>query len=294
MIFVSQGHEKGIGVEVFLRSLSCLPISLHSKIKFIVSPKTLEQNTKFFTDHNLIRSIIFNPEFSKNSSENETMASLLAALDTIGPKDILLTLPSSKDQFIYQGSSHTGHTEFFRNYFKNELISMLFIGSSFHLLLLTEHISISQVAPTLKRGKIRERIQLALSSLNHNVKQVVLLGIDPHCGDKGAISFIDGLWDDVKNVTWPNKIKILGPISADSLLQNPNLSSSSLVVSAYHDQGLSLFKSVHGHFGINRTIGMPFMRLSPDHGTAFDLYNKGTASIQGTLHTLLYALKNQV
>jgi 4-hydroxythreonine-4-phosphate dehydrogenase len=220
------------------------------------------------------------------------MSALNAGLSLVGPKDILLTLPSSKDQFIYQNNNLAGHTEFFRNYFANPHISMLFVGEVFHLLLLTEHISISAVANFLEKDQFEMRIKLALANMP-KVNKVILLGIDPHCGDKGAISHLDALWDRLSSTRWDPKVEFIGPVSADSLIQNSQLTKNALVVSAFHDQGLSLFKSLHGHMGINRTIGMPFMRLSPDHGTAFALYGKGSASIQGTLHTLLYALKNQ-
>ncbi|MDH4466777.1 MAG: 4-hydroxythreonine-4-phosphate dehydrogenase PdxA [Bacteriovoracaceae bacterium] len=290
MIIVSQGHERGIGLEGFFRSLLCLPAMTYSQFELIISHKAYEFHKHYFKNPAL-KNLNLNL-FNNFSPYSDTMQALEISLNKISPKDILITLPSSKDQFIDKHYQYSGHTDFFRSFYRDGNISMLFVGSRFHALLLTEHISISSVHEALLSMQINEKLKLAINALPE-LSKLIILGIDPHCGDKGVISHVDDLWPKLifnLEASFPH-LEIIGPISADSLIQNPNLDAKTLVVSAYHDQGLSLFKSIHGHLGINRTVGLPFVRLSPDHGTAFDLFQSGKMSIIGTLQTMNYALQ---
>lgn len=283
-IYVTQGHEKGIGLEVFLRSLQCVPVKWHQDFCLIAQPDVIEQHA------HLVRGISVPTQFiDTDTSTTPTLAALDKALSQITNEDVLLTLPSSKDQFVKAGASICGHTDFLRMYSQNENLTMSFVGELFRMVLLTEHVSLSQLAALLDSKKIIRKLHLVCESFSE-MDNMILLGIDPHCGDGGVISRLDDIWTEVKQ-QWRGSIPLIGPVSADSLLQNRDvkLGPKTVVVSAYHDQGLGLFKSVHGHLGINRTLGLPFVRLSPDHGTAFGQFLQGTSLLSGLLKTIIYA-----
>jgi 4-hydroxy-L-threonine phosphate dehydrogenase PdxA len=291
VIYVTQGHEKSIGLEVFIKSI--LSLSQHKDITLIASKKSLTDTLKsisisseFTSGFLILEGFKVINYIEPNLEENtQTMACLLKAIELANSKDILLTLPSSKDQFIYKGIQLNGHTEFFRNYYNNLDLCMFFQRKQSNYLLLSDHIPLKQVCSYITPQLIYNKVKTVLSYY-HSFKDVHFAGVNPHAGEGGLlgneeINFLDPI--DKLREEFSN-INFYAPTSGDTLAFIE--SQASLLVYSYHDQALSCFKGVHQLLGANITLGLPFLRYSVDHGTAFDLYGKGCANYMGCLEIL--------
>lgn len=304
MIHVTQGHEKGIGLEVFFKSTLFLPqfvlenFKLHACIdsckdtlETLGIPYTINEDSIQFSE----KLITFDSLNSK--VKFESTGSLDQAVAQCGPKDILITLPTSKSQLECKGKSCAGYTEYFRHQFENTNISMLFKSYDLFVLLLSDHIPLNKVTTFIDEKLIKGKVELTLEAIKKYFskypEEVLFSGINPHSGENGILGTEDSLITDqidFFNKKYPS-IDFSGPHPGDTVHFNLNQEKTQLAVYAFHDQGLSFFKSKYGLFGINITMGLPFLRMSVDHGTAFPLYGKNQASPSGCLYVLNEAYK---
>ena len=210
-------------------------------------------------------------------------------MNIISKNDIFLTLPSNKSEILLENVLVPGHTEYFRKYFSNNNLTMNFLSKSENVLLLSDHISISEVQNYLTHSNILNKVSTSLDNFpsNRDLKEVFFAGINPHCGESGQISTFDRILDQVIIDLRAQylHIKFHRPLAADTLHFKFN-NSEQLFVYGHHDQGLGPFKLKNGLIGINLTLGMPFKRVSVDHGTAVDLHGKNIANYQGMLFLL--------
>lgn len=289
MIYTTQGHEKGIGLEVFIKSFICLPNNLRKEFTLICYEESLIQTLKSINISISYFKSIIKVIFLESTAYSQTLSCLLHSFSLLKPNDILLTLPSSKDQFKYQNKNYSGHTEFFRNYFNNSDISMNFISDRMNLLLLSDHIPLSSVSTFLSKDRIIKLVKSTLDNIpvSMNLNEVLFSGINPHCGENGLIGDSDfNISEAISSlkINYPY-LNFVGPLAGDTLhFCHKNINQ--LLVYAFHDQGLTIFKQQNGLMGINTSLGMPFIRVSPDHGTAFDLFGKNMSNYQGMLFLL--------
>ncbi|MFA6237225.1 MAG: 4-hydroxythreonine-4-phosphate dehydrogenase PdxA [Bacteriovorax sp.] len=286
MIYVTQGHESGIGLEIFLKSFLLLSREERKLVTLVVSRDDFNKNLNdlkldviHFKDLNIIE--------NKNSTKYSSTNSLLTALELIGGKDILITLPTSKDQLVFNSQNQAGYTEFFRSYYGNKNIAMTFKGPDQNVLLITDHIALKEVTNKISPELIVDKLRITLDNFKkyfYEFEDVVLSGINPHAGENGILG------DEEKHIKMAiselqksYKLIFRGPFSGDTLHHQHDKSKKQLFVYMYHDQGLAQFKSHYGLIGLNITLGLPFLRLSVDHGTAFDLYGKNHANVSGML-----------
>ncbi len=192
----------------------------------------------------------------------------------------LVTAPLSKTLIQKSGYKKAkGHTEILQQITGASDVHMVFIGQHFNVLLATGHIPLEQVPRTLTKKKLETALQHALAlrkvlkkSLQH--KPVALLGLNPHAGEAGLLGkqelqIFSPLIKKYQNV--------VGPLPPDVAFLKKNWDQFSVFVCPYHDQGLIPFKMIHGAQGYHLTFGLPFIRTSVDHGTAFDIYGKNKA-----------------
>lgn len=291
MIRVTQGHQNSISLEVFLKSFLCLNKDKQNNITLYCGKESLEQNLEFLR---LKYSIKDNAvEFSGNTlkcffidkNPSETTGALLSAMEDIKDDDVLFTLPSSKDQFFINETSVSGHTEFFRKYFKQEKICMYFNRNDLNILLLTDHIPLEKVGETLTTDFIYNKVLFFLKNMNFS--KVIFTGINPHSGEDGLLGVNENLlkaaFEQLRR-DFP-KTEFLGPYAGDTAIFK-HKSKDQLFIYAFHDQGLGVFKTIHKLNGKNITIGLPFRRVSVDHGTSFELYGKNIANYTGCLEIL--------
>ena len=304
MIIVTQGHENSIGLEVFLKSFIMLTPSQRQEIILFTNKKTLEKNLHFlFKDFSFeneqvhfsgatLKCVFSNMGFGNHT---ESTISLLNAINQIGNDDILITLLTSKDQLHFNGQTTAGYTEFLRKAYSNKDLAMTFISDKESILLITDHIALENVIDEVQRQTIHNKILYTLNTFQKyffDIDHLLIAGLNPHAGESELLGKQERvITQAVSNLgkVFPKK-KFIGPIPGDSMALRGDDLSKVLQVYMYHDQGLSYFKGRNGLLAANVTVGLPFLRMSVDHGTAFDLYGKNKANPLGCLFVLNKAL----
>lgn len=283
MIYVTQGHEKGIGLEIFFKSFLLLPQNQKKQITLIATKSSYTQNIKDlgFDPKNFKElNILF---CDQQDGPTPSSASLIRALKVINPSDILVTLPTSKDQLVLDNQNKAGYTEFFRDYYHNPDIAMTFKSHDDYVLLISDHIPLKDVTTFITEKTIIEKTKICIDFYKKYFTafdEVLFSGINPHVGEGGILGSEDSIILPAINKLkgfYP-KIIFNGPYSGDTLHVYENKNNKQLSVYMHHDQALAKFKAIHGLIGLNISMGLPFLRLSVDHGTAFDLYGKNKAN----------------
>ena len=315
MIYVTSGHEKGIGLEVFLKSLRQLPRPVAHHCLLLVDQKVLIKQLKYLAWHYRLAIDPPTQKFQLALGKHLSLAGIF--LDNFMParprssayliylwqklrptaQDIVFTLPTSKDQLFWRKPC-LGHTEWLRQYFNLSSISMNFKAPHYQMLLITDHLPLAKVSAAITADLIVKRVTTSLDGWAKYftpIKEVYVAGINPHAGENGLLGQEDGqVVQAIQRLRrkFP-RIKFQGPFPGDTLLRNyhPRKAAQQLWVFMYHDQGLPWFKGVCGLKGINLSFGLPFLRLSVDHGTAFSLYGKNQADPAGTAYVLREAYR---
>ncbi|MDZ4727876.1 MAG: 4-hydroxythreonine-4-phosphate dehydrogenase PdxA [Leptospira sp.] len=198
----------------------------------------------------------------------------------------LITLPLSKEWVIKAGvSGFRGHTETLADAYRCPTFMMM-TGKKLKVIPLTTHVPIQKVADELTKVQLPELIKAIRQTKLLKNPKIGLLGLNPHAGEGGKIG------DEEQTILSPMidafrkaKFQISGPIPGDSAF-NVSQYPYDLYLSCYHDQGLIPFKMIEGKTGVNVTLGLDFIRVSPDHGTAFDIAGKGKADPSGLISCL--------
>lgn len=200
--------------------------------------------------------------------------------------DGLITGPINKAAWGLAEIPHAGHTGYLAEaagVAGQEV--MAFLSGKLNVALATTHIPLSQVEESLTEGRLRRVITLFAKFLQHtgrtgsNEPRLVICGLNPHAGDNGVIGDfekhrLEPLLDDLH---WAG-YQLDGPLAADTVFTPANLKRYDGVIALYHDQGLIPLKLLAFDSAVNITLGLPFVRTSPDHGTAFDIAGRGIAS----------------
>jgi 4-hydroxythreonine-4-phosphate dehydrogenase len=294
MIYISQGYEKGIGLEIFIKSWLTLPKIQQSQFILSCHIDHLQQNLEIlnydysfkddaiYINHQKLRCLFFD--------SNELPASTLSLnliVSKITDDDILITLPSTKSEFILNNIKLSGHTEYFRKLYKQKYLPMCFHGPFFSAVLLTDHIPLKDVVKIKKLDFFKNKIRIALNGFkkyDFQIEQTLITGINPHNGEQGILGSEDRIIYKLAK-----KFKFKPPIAGDTAQYH--LKNNSLIIYFYHDQGLAPFKILNGLMGANITFGLPYLRLSVDHGTSENLFGMNSANYSSQLYVLKLALK---
>ncbi|MBV6493390.1 MAG: 4-hydroxythreonine-4-phosphate dehydrogenase [Turneriella sp.] len=190
------------------------------------------------------------------------------------------------------GINFTGHTEELAAAFQKNVFMCMY-HKSFSVIPLTNHIALSQVP--------RKLYEVPLEPLAESIRQYTAIfapkkkfawcGVNPHCGENGRIGTEDEFVRRGVDFFAQKSILVDGPISADAVFTKKVLNNYSLVLANYHDQGLIPFKALAGLSGVNTTLGLPRLRVSPDHGTAYAQTETKSVDVTGVLASLQFALR---
>lgn len=304
MIYVTQGDIESIGLEVFFKSLFMIPTIDLKKLILVADKEVLKQhlntlnyNFKFEGDLLTLSKSIMVKVIDIGSKDNSAFESFKYCIKTVGKKSVLFTLPMSKSNFKESNLMYGGHTDFFRKNFTNYNPLMFFINGPEKICLLTDHIPVAKLSNALKKDlflELMSKVVEVIEKNNHliNITNIYLCGLNPHAGENGLLGLEESFWDEsIRDINSKTSISLNGPIPADTVHKHINNLSKSLVVYPYHDQGLCSFKPRNDVLGINLTLGLPFIRLSVDHGTAREIWGKGIANPSGCLYALLKAIE---
>jgi 4-hydroxythreonine-4-phosphate dehydrogenase len=209
-----------------------------------------------------------------------------------GVLDALVTGPIDKHAVHSTDFPFAGHTEFLTQHFGATESLMLMVGESLRVGLVTEHVAIKDVAQYITREKVESKLRILEQSLRKDFgiskPRIAVLGLNPHAGDSGLIGqeeeqVLKPLISDFRN---KGKL-VYGPFSPDGFFATGQHVKYDAVLAMYHDQGLIPFKSIAFEDGVNFTAGLPIVRTSPDHGTAFNIAGKNMAN-EGSLRSAVY------
>ena len=219
-----------------------------------------------------------------------------AARDCVeGRSDAVVTGPISKSLCAEQGFSFPGQTEFFAARWGGEP-TMAFVGSRLRLCLATWHVPLNEVARCLDEACFKRAVRAAatlgrLSGVFH--PRILVCGLNPHAGENGLL----GEEELTKLNPWLDELRgeldipIEGCIPGDTAFFRALKETGDVVVAMYHDQGLAPFKALEFDSGVNVTLGLSHLRVSPDHGTGFDIAGKGLASAESMMNAIRLACR---
>jgi len=319
IIGITTGDINGIGPEIIIKALSdnrildlCIPIVFSSNkvinyYRRIVTEHPLNFNsTKEMDKLNLKQVNVFNcweeevsiqPGILSETGGKYAVRSLQVAAQCLkdGQLDALVTGPIHKSNTHTAQFPYTGHTPFFKDSFGAKDVLMLLYSNSLRVALATEHVPVSQVAGMITTELLQSKFNLLRESLVKDFgidkPRIAILGLNPHAGDEGQIG------NEEQTVIRPfiEQLKqqghlVFGPYSADAFFAKGNHQQFDAVLAMYHDQGLIPFKTLAQGEGVNFTAGLPVVRTSPDHGTAFDIAGKNLADPSSFLEAIFQAI----
>lgn len=318
---ITPGDPNGIGMEIILKTFAhqqvfnhCQPVLYADArlVKFYVGLLGLEEfkfkmirSTKEY-EHGLLNvrdigseEFEIRPGTADPKAGNYALKALHLAIEDIKNGEIhnLVTCPIDKNTTYSQEFEFAGHTEFLAQTFDVDNHMMLLVSEDLKVGLVTGHIPILQVASALTQDKIYDKISTLNESLVRDFgiskPKIAVLGLNPHSGDNGVIGkeeieIIVPAIERAKN----DNILAIGTYPADGFFGNGLYKKFDAVLAMYHDQGLIPFKQMAFYSGVNYTSGLPIVRTSPDHGTAYDIAGKGIASIDSFVNAIF--LNNEI
>ena len=322
-IVLSVGDESGIGPEITLKALCSNEIPENVDFILVGSKKNLQKtyeqlrslgienlaNPKNLKIHDL--EISSSSDESKSSYGNSSFFYLEKAIEIVKqyPNSALVTGPICKKSWSLAGHHFAGQTEVLAKSCGVKNVGMLFTAKSpitgwrFNTLLATTHIALCEVHKKLNTELIHTKLDLFKDFCNTYTDKPTLkvAGLNPHAGEEGILGNEEKDWLNDALITWNDKnknIKLLGPLSPDSCWnssaiawRNKNAEKHDGILAMYHDQGLIPMKVIALNHSVNTTIGLPFIRTSPDHGTGFDIAGKGIAQCQSMIEAIKVAIE---
>ena len=197
--------------------------------------------------------------------------------------DVLVTAPINKKNIQSEKFNFFGHTDYLANKYNTNDHLMIMVSDKLRIGILTGHIPVKEIANTISEDMILNKIRIMNESLKMDFgirkPKIAVLGLNPHAGDNGLIGTeeIEIISPAIQQAT-NEKILAFGPYPADGFFGSTNYTSFDGILAMYHDQGMLPFKTFAFDSGINFTAGLPIIRTSPAHGTAFDIAGKNIAS----------------
>ena len=307
VVGITQGDGNGISYEVIIKALAdermldmCTPVIYGSSKIFGFYKKhihNIEQiNTNVISSAKdvhqkrvnivncLPENVFVEPGQSTPESAKAAMTALERAVADIkeGHIDVLVTAPINKRAMVGEGFGYTGHTEYLEKEFGVDEVAMIMVCDRLKVGVVTGHIPLKEVPVQLTTEKILRKLRLMKSSLQRDfgidAPKIAVLGLNPHCGDGGLLG------TEEQEVILPaikaaaaEDILAYGPYSADGFFGLGNYTKFDAVLAMYHDQGLTPFKALAFEDGVNYTAGLPIVRTSPDHGTAYEMAGRDMA-----------------
>ncbi len=209
-----------------------------------------------------------------------------------GMIDAIVTAPIDKNAIHHDEFPFKGHTGYLTQFFGSGDSLMFMVSDNLRVGVVTEHVTLAEVTALITKERLESKLKLMDQSLRKdfgiNKPRIAVLGLNPHAGDGGLI----GKEDDqiIKPVVQEQRNKgrlVFGPFPADGFFGTSQYTKYDGILAMYHDQGLVPFKSIAFENGVNFTAGLPVVRTSPDHGTAFSIAGKNQAN-ESSLREAIY------
>lgn len=304
---ITHGDINGVGYEVILKAFSdpvmldlCTPVIYGSPKVAAYHRKAMDIQTNFSIINsaaemqdgrvNIVNCIDgeLKVELGKPSAEagQAALTALEKAMDEYrqGLYDVLVTAPINKHTIQSDGFHFPGHTEYIEERVgEGNKALMILLKDDLRVALVTGHIPVHEIARTLTKELIEEKLAIFHRSLKQDfgidTPRIAVLSLNPHAGDEGLIGTEE---QEIIVPAMQNMIRkgmqCFGPYPADGFMGSGNYVHFDGILAMYHDQGLAPFKALAMDEGVNYTAGLPIVRTSPAHGTAYDIAGQGVAS----------------
>ena len=211
----------------------------------------------------------------------------------------MATCPINKVSMKMAGSRFHGHTELLAEHTRANEYAMMFAGDKLKIVLVTIHVSLKEACAILSKENILKTIEITGRTLSERFDKkkpcIAVAGLNPHAGENGMFG------DEEKQIIEPaiaiaksRGHHVVGPFPPDTVFYNALKGRYDAVVCMYHDQGLIPFKMIHFEDGVNITIGLPIIRTSVDHGTAYDIAGTGKADPGSLLAAIRLAVEQTI
>ncbi len=318
-IGITHGDTNGVGYEVILKAFEdptllelCTPIIYGNPKVATYHRKAMELGTSFNTvlsadkveEGKLNMVDVFENEvkIELGTATPESGKAALKSLEAAktdykqGLIDVLVTAPINKHSIQSEEFHFPGHTEYIQSCAgEGQEALMMLMNSNIRVALATTHLPLSQVAGAITQENLLSKLRI----LNHTLKRdftlsmprIAVLALNPHAGDQGLLG------KEEQDIIIPaleqaeeEGICCYGPFAADGFFGSAAYTHYDAVLAMYHDQGLAPFKLLAMEDGVNFTAGLPIVRTSPDHGTAYDIAGKGKASPASFLNAIYTAI----
>jgi len=306
LIGITSGDEAGIGPEIIVKTLARKSITgarfviygsartidriladlkLELPYQQVQSVKQIDRKRRVYLincPQRTIPNLIYGKptvQTARNAFRYITEAAQDALVDKI---DAIVTAPISKISMQKAGIDIPGHTDYLARLSNSANYAMMFVGGGLKVVLATIHIPLAEVSGRVTKENLRNKILLANSVLKEmfmiRKPRIAVCGLNPHAGEQGMLGEQESrIVIPVVKQLRRKRIEVEGPFPADTVFNRALGGEFDVVVAMYHDQGLIPIKLLAFDTGVNMTLGLPFIRTSPDHGTAFDIAGKGIA-----------------
>lgn len=319
-VAITMGDPAGIGPEVILKALRDLKLQRVANFVIIGNFKVFAKTQKFCKTKLKIDKIKSEDIFAQTGGDRvglldvgnisrpifgrATHASGRVALECIDQAlrlansrkiDTLITAPVNKHTITQTESLFRGHTEYLAKGSNTKNFAMMLIGGPFKVVLVTRHIALKDVPGALTKDKIYQTLCLSASCLKKyfGIKKprIGVCGLNPHGGEEGVMGSEEAKIIRPAVIQAKRQAVIEGPLPADTIFYLARQGKFDAVCAMYHDQGLIPIKTYAFHQGVNLTLGLPFVRTSCDHGTAYDIAGKNCANPGSMKEAIKLAIK---
>lgn len=305
-IAISIGDTNGIGPEVVLKSLFeadlsevtpiilsnrqvvehyCSLLDIDLQFRFVKEPDQIKNGSINLLDSYKNQAVDIQPGVRSSKSGKFAMMAVEKGIELCqsGRADALVTAPISKEAVNRAGYNIPGHTEFLAEKTKTDHFMMMLVYEDLRVGLVSIHVPLAKVPALITQASVFTHISIMHQTLktDFNIKDphVAILGLNPHAGDGGIIGNEElEIIEPAIQKAQSDGIRATGPHPADGFFGNRKYERCDGVLAMYHDQGLIPFKTLSFGRGVNFTAGLPLIRTSPDHGTAFDISGKNQAN----------------
>ena len=320
VVGITQGDGNGIGYEVIIKSLadarileSFTPVIYGSSKLFGFYKKTIHNLEQMDTNvissardaHvkrvNIVNCLPDNVYVEPGQPNPEAGKAAITALEAAvrdlknGDIDVLVTAPINKKVMSSQGFGFTGHTEYLQDAFGVQDVTMFMVSSALKIGVVTGHIPLREVPDSITEDKILSKLRLMTASLKRDfgvdMPKIGVLSLNPHSGDGGLLG------DEEERIIAPaikkaqeEGIEAFGPYSPDGYFGAGLYGRFDATLAMYHDQGLEPFKAIAFEDGVNFTAGLPIVRTSPDHGTAYEMAGRDEADPRSMMSAIFAAI----
>ena len=316
---ITHGDINGIGYEVILKSFSdpamldlCTPIVYGSPKVATYHRKAMDIQTSFTIINNAddaqdgkLNILSCTEDELKVELTKATSEAGKAALDALeralkdyreGDIDVLVTAPINKHTIQSDSFHFPGHTEYIEERVGDDNKAlMILLKDDFRVALVTGHIPVKDIAATITKELIMEKMEIFHRSLKQDFgigcPRIAVFSLNPHAGDNGVIGTEEAevIIPAMKEMI-AKGVQCFGPYPADGFMGSGNFCHFDGILAMYHDQGLAPFKALAMDEGVNFTAGLPIVRTSPAHGTAYDIAGQGIASESSFRQAIYLAL----